>query len=144
MKAVIVIIILLLALVAADYQGWLGMHTETEQDYFGVHFQTEDDQSGELITDFFINCTRRGSRNACSIAQGMNKNSREAKFGVIKLIKKTWLFRKGESIVGEDEVDVHLMFIHQDYDRVSNTYSMKQLLSMQDETVTVKLKRSSE
>jgi len=144
MKAVIAIIVLLLAVVAADYQGWLGLHTETEQDYFGVHFKTEDEQTGEAITDFFINCTRRGSRNACSIEQGMKKTIREAKFGVIKQIEKTWLFTKGESIVGEDEVEVHLMFIHPDYDRRTNTYSMKQLLSMQKETVTVKLKRSSQ
>ncbi len=144
MKVVIVILILLIALVGADYQGWLGVHTETEQDYFGVHFTTEDDQTGETITDFFVNCTRRGSRNACAIEQGMKKTVREAKFGIIKRIEKTWLFTKGESIVGENEVDVHLMFIHPDYDRRTNTYSMKQLLSMQEETVMVKLKRSSE
>ena len=144
MKVAIAIIILLFALVAADHQGWLGMHTETEQDYFGVHFKTEDDQTGETIMDFFANCTRRGSRNACSIEQGMKKTTRVVKFGVIKQIEKTWLFTKSESIVGEDEVDVHLMFIHPDYDRRTKTYSMKQLLSMQEKTVTVKLKRSSD
>jgi len=143
MKAFIAIIILFSVFVAADYQGWLGMHTETEQDYFGVHFKTEDEQTGEAITDFFVNCTRRGSRNACSIEQGMKKVIREAKFGVIKQIEKTWLFTKGESIVGEDEVDVHLMFIHPDYERRNNTYSMKQLLSMQDKIIAVKLKKSS-
>ena len=144
MKVVITVIILLSILVAADYQGWLGVRNYTEQDYFGVRFKAVDDQNGELITDFFINCTRKGSRNACSIEQGRNKKSREAKFGIIKQIKKTWLFPKGESIVGEDEVDVYLMFIHPDYMRRTYTYSMKQLLSMQDNTVTVKLKRSSE
>lgn len=144
MKIIISVVLLIAALVAADYQGWLGVRTDSEQDYFGIRFKAEDDQNDKTIVDFFINCTRKGSRNACSIQQGQNKTSREAKFGVIKLIKKTWLFNKGESIIGEDEVDVHLMFIHPDYERRTNTYSMKQLLSMQDETITVKLKRSSE
>ena len=144
MKVVILVALLFLALVAADYLGWLGTHTDSEPDYFGVVFKAEDDQSGESITDFFINCTRSGSRNACSIEQGMKKASREAKFGIIRLVEKTWLFHKSESVVGEDEVDVHMMFIHPDYDRRMNTYSMKQLLSMQYETITVKLKRSSE
>lgn len=143
MKIIISIIVLLAALVAADYQGWLGTHNDSELDYFGVHFAADDDQSGEAIIDFFINCTRRGSQNACSIEQGMKKKTREAKFGIIKLINKTWLFRKGESVVGENEIDVHLMFIHPDYDRRIQTYSMKQLLSLQEETVVVKLTRSS-
>ncbi|MFK8066953.1 MAG: hypothetical protein AB8D52_01780 [Gammaproteobacteria bacterium] len=144
MKIIIpAVISLIILIIFADYSGWLGVRTSTEQDYFGVRFAAEDEQSGEKIIDFFINCTRKGSRNACSIQQGQNKPTREAKFGVIKLIKKTWLFNKGESIVGEDEVDVHLMFIHQDYNRRTDTYSMKQLLSMQNEIVRVKLTRSS-
>lgn len=144
MKAAIISIILIISLlITADYQGWLGERNQTVLDYFGVRFQAEDEQSGELITDFFINCTRKGSRNACSIEQGRNKTSREAKFGIIKQIKKTWLFHKGESIVGEDEVNVYLMFIHPDYERRTYPYSMKELLSLQDQTVTVKLKRST-
>ncbi len=136
------VILFIVLLVLADYQGWLGVRSSTEQDYFGVRFAAEDEESGKKIIDFFINCTRKGSRNACSIQQGQNKPTREAKFGVIKLVKKTWLFNKGGSVIGEDEVDVHLMFIHQDYDRRTNTYSMKQLLSMQSDVVTVKLTRS--
>jgi len=142
MKTVITILLLLSMLVVADYQGWLGVRNLTEQDYFGVRFQAKDDQTGELITDFFMNCTRKGSRNACSIEQGRNKTSREAKFGIIKQQKKTWLFPKSETVVGEDEVDVYIMFIHPDFERRTYTYSMKQLLSMQNEIVTVKLRRS--
>lgn len=138
------VIVILVALIAADYQGWLGIRKEAELDYFNVIFATKDEDSGELIEDFFVNCTRRGSRNACSIEQGMDKMQRKVKFGYLRQIEKTRLFKKGESIIGEDDVVVHLMFIHQDYARRTVSYSMQELLALKDQLVTVTLNRSQE
>lgn len=145
MKILIAIVIMMLvALAAADYQGWLGIKKETELDYFDVIFTAKDEDSGEDIRDFFVNCTRRGSRNACSIEQGMDKMQRKVKFGYLRQIEKTRLFNKGESIIGEVDVVVHLMFIHQDYARRTVSYSMQELLALKDQLITVTLKRSQE
>ncbi|GEM_PF-2905148 len=144
MKKILIVIPLILGvLVFADYHGWLGVKKSSELDYFSLTFMAEDEDTGQRITDFFINCTRRGSREACSIESGLNQQTRKIKFGVIKNTERSWLFDRGEQIIGIDDVDVYLMFIHPDYERRTYTYSMKELLAMQGRITTVKLRKST-
>ncbi len=134
-------VLIVTGLVGADYLGWLGVKQSSYIDYFNVNYQTTDADSGELIQDFFVNCTRKGSRNACSIEQGMDKMSRLIKFGMVKNSARTWLFDRGEEIIGLDDVTIHLMFIHQDYDRKTITYSMRELLGLEGQMITVPLEK---
>lgn len=129
------------ALLGADYFGLLGVKKGTYVDYFNVRFTAVDAQTQMPIEDFFVNCTKRGSRNACSIEQGMKKTQRLVKFGILKNFDKTHFFVRNEEAIGLDEMTIHLMFIHQDYQRKTLTYSLNELLAQQDQLITVTLEK---
>lgn len=141
--AFLVFCLLLLILLVADYHGLLGVKESSYVEYFNVEFNAEDSVTGDKVENFVANCTRRGSRNACAIEQGWNKDSRLIKFGVVRRLEKSWLFTLRDSVVGADDVNVSIMFIHPDYERHTETYTMRDLMTLQDQHVTIVLTKQT-
>lgn len=135
-----VALLLAAGIVGADYYGLLGTRKQSFLAYPDVSFEPRDQASGAPISDVHVNCFRKGSRHACSERVARGRTTVYAKFGVVMVRTRTWLFTKGTA-VRDPDMPVHVMFIHPDYDRVTRTFTVADLMRLQHRAVRVELPR---
>ena len=126
------------AAIAADYAGLFGTRRQAFVDYVDVRFQPVEKASGRPIRDVHITCFRKGSEHACSERMVHGQETIHAKFAALMVRTRSWLFTRG-TIVGDPDMRVHVMFIHPDYDRVTRTFTVADLVRLEDREVRVEM-----
>lgn len=127
------------AMAGADYLGWLGTRTVQSPAYLNVRFMALSEADGTPIRDMRVNCVRKGDRTACTQRFGQPPGIVSANFGLLKLETRSWLFSKATRYVGEDEVMVHVYFIHPNHQQRVLSYGLRELLAMADTVTEVRL-----
>lgn len=117
--------------VAADHSGLFGTRDRTFIDYAHVTFVPVDAATRHPLEDVVVNCFIPGERTACTMRRREGvKATVEVHLGIVRVETRSLLFAKGERVEGADSTQVHLMFIHPNYERVTRSYRIGELLGM--------------
>jgi hypothetical protein len=139
--AVLVVIGLALAVWFGDARGWFGTREVELADVLRVTFRPVDAESGQRLGDVRVNCFMRGKEEACSLVrdgQGMRVTIAVA---VSRIEERSLFSRLGSRILGGEEVELNLMFIAPDYDRLVKTWRLDELAALQGEEQRIELAR---
>jgi hypothetical protein len=113
------VVVLIAAVVGADYAGLLGIRRIEMNDILHLRVKPVDKNTGQTLTDVHVTCVRRGSEEVCSQKAQSAEGVLTLNFIVAKSAIYTRLlkFKKDEQVWLDDEGEVYLVFIHPNYDR---------------------------
>jgi len=123
-------LVLVALLVLADHNALFGLSQEVHRVPLDIDFLVLDKASGQPLTNVQVTCFRRGTRNACVRREAGEQANVGIHFEVVRRDTHTWLFHKSSHIEGGAEVEVNVMFIRPDYERLVRTYAINDLLDM--------------
>jgi hypothetical protein len=138
---VVVLVVVGLALAAwfGEAQGWFGTRSVELSDVIRVTFRPVDANSGQRLGDVRVNCFMRGKEEACSLVRDGREMLVTIAVGVTRIEERSLLSRFDSHIVGGQEVELNLMFIAPDYDRLVKTWRLDDLAALQGEEQRVEL-----
>ncbi len=144
-KIITTILILLPVLagcfVAGDYYGLFGLKKYLVLDFIDTSFKPVDLETGAPVLDVRIKCFQKGNVNACT-----QKDSREtgiiaARIPVQKLVWESLLFKNKEELVASRDPQLHIMFIHYNYNNPVESFEVESLYNKPVSKYLVKLAR---
>lgn len=133
------IILAISAIVVADYFALFGTRTEYHFDLYELTFKTVDGKTGAPVINVHVNCFQQGNQDACTQKESARPGFVSVNIPVTKIITRTWLFKKNESIQQTLDPKLHIMFIHQDYARLVETIMIPSLMQLSREVMTVQM-----
>jgi hypothetical protein len=139
--ALLVLLGILLAAWFGDARGWLGTRAVELNDVIRVTFRPVDADTGQRLGDVRVNCFMRGKEEACSLVRDGRGMLVTIAVGVTRIEQRSFFSRLGSRIVGGDEVELNLMFIAPEYDRLVKTWRLDDLAALQGEEQRVELQR---
>ena len=131
--------LLAIVIVVADYFALFGTRTERRFDFYELTFKTVDEKTGAPVVDVHVNCFQKGNQNACTQKDSGSPGITSVNIPVTKIITRTWLFKKDESIQPTQDPKVHIMFIHYDYASLVETVLVQSLPELSRERMTVQM-----
>ncbi len=133
------ILLILGAFVVADYFELFGTKVETKLEFSEVRFRTLDAETGGLIMGVGVRCFQKNNKNACTRRDSHQVGVVTVHIPVQRAIKKTILFKKEEGIFKATDPKIHIMFIHQDHHKSTETIIMENVYSNNLIEQTVKM-----
>lgn len=140
LKYAIYLVIVILLFVLADYFALFGTKSKKVLDFSIIHFKTVDEQTGAPIFSAHIKCYRHRNQDICQERQGKKKDIVSAYFPLHKVQENTFLFTKDEKIPTAAEPMFKIMFIHNDYQKVSKDFDMNEIYNNSGAEIEVKMK----
>lgn len=135
------IVVVAVSFVAADYLALFGTREERVQEILHLRYRIVERGNLRPIEDVRVQCVRRRAESVCSQGKGAGEGSVELNFVVPKTVSRTLLFKKGDTVSFGDG-QLHLVFIHPNYERLFLPLGMSDLLSLRDRDNVIELKPS--
>lgn len=115
--------------VVGDYFGLFGLKKYLVLDFIETSFKPVEQETGAPILDVRIKCFQKGNDNACT-----QKDSREtgiiiARIPVQKLVWDSLLFKNKEELVASRDPQLHIMFIHYNYNNPVKSFEVESLFN---------------
>lgn len=130
----ILLLVLLLVLVLggmfvmADYFGLFGLRERTTADFFSFRVQTVDADTGQRIGGVVVRCFQHGRQNVCTQTDTGRYGELNVMLPLQKVTLESLLFRRSEVFVLPEDTEVRTMYIHPDYQRVTEFYRIDELI----------------
>jgi hypothetical protein len=113
--------------VTGDYFGVFGLKKYLVLDFAESSFKPVDKETGAPVTDVKIRCFQKGNNNACTQKESRSSGVIIVRVPVQKLVWETLLFRNKEELVATNDPQLHIMFIHYNYDNPVATFTIEEL-----------------
>ena len=126
--------------VTGDYFGLFGLKKYLVLDFSESSFKPVDKETGAPVIDVKIRCFQKGNSNACT-----QKESRSTsviiRIPVQKLVWESLLFKNKEELVPTNDPQIHIMFIHYNYNNPVETFIVEDLYNNPIRKYPVKMER---
>ena len=126
--------------VTGDYFGLFGLKKYLVLDFAESSFKPVDKETGAPVIDVKIRCFQKGNSNACT-----QKESRSTsviiRIPVQKLVWESLLFKNKEELVPTNDPQIHIMFIHYNYNNPVETFIVEDLYNNPIRKYPVKMER---
>ncbi len=139
-KYIGVLAVLVLLLVAADYFALFGVKPKKVLDFSILHFKTVDKETGAPIFSAHIRCYRHRNNDICQEREGKKKDIVSAYFPFHKTEYNTFLFTKSEKLPVAADPNFKIMFIHNDYEKISEDFDMNDIYANSEQEIIIKMK----
>lgn len=127
--------------VTADYFGLFGLKKYLVLDFAESSFKPVDDETGAPVIDVKIRCFQKGNSNACTQKESRSTGVIIVRVPVQKLVWETLLFKNKEELVATNDPQLHIMFIHYNYNNPVATFSIEDLYNNPVSKYSIKMER---
>lgn len=141
--SVILVIMLIGSFVAADYFGLLGLREKTTSDFFTFRVQTIDAETGQRVDGVIVHCFQRARQNACTQTATGRHGEINVMLPLEQIVLESLLFRHSEVFVLPSDTGLRVMYIHPNYQRLTEYYDIGDLLEQPGMIYTVELQSGS-
>lgn len=134
-----VILLLVVSFVAADYFGLFGVKNKTIAEFMEFRVKTLDAETGLPISNVKVRCFQYGTNNACGQRPSHERGVVRISLYLNKNVRDSLLFRHAESYAPIREKELRVMYIHTEYGRPVQHYSIPDLMQNPGQTYSVEL-----
>ncbi len=127
--------------VAGDYFGLFGLKKYLVLDFAESSFKPVDKETGAPILEVRIKCFQKGNMNACTQKDSRTTGIIIARIPVQKLVWESLLFKNKEELVATNDPQLHMMFIHYNYNNPVETFTIEDLYNDPVSKYPVKMER---
>ena len=127
--------------VTADYFGLFGLKKYLVLDFAESSFKPVDDETGAPVIDVKIRCFQKGNSNACTQKESRSTGVIIVRVPVQKLVWETLLFKNKEELVATNDPQLHIMFIHYNYNNPVATFNIEDLYNNPVSKYSIKMER---
>ena len=113
--------------VAGDYFGLFGLKKYLVLDFVESSFKPVDKETGAPVLEVKIKCFQKGNGNACTQKDSRRTGIIIARIPVQKLVWESLLFKNKEELVATNDPQLHMMFIHYNYNNPVETFTIEDL-----------------
>ena len=124
-----------------DYFGVFGLKKYLVLDFAESSFRPIDKETGAPVIDVKIRCFQKGNSNACTQKESRATGIIIARVPVQKLVWETLLFKNKEELVATNDPQLHIMFIHYNYNNPVATFSIEDLYNNPVSKYSIKMER---
>jgi len=127
--------------VAGDYFGLFGLKKYLVLDFAESSFKPVDKETGAPVLEVRIKCFQKGNMNACTQKDSRTTGIIIARIPVQKLVWESLLFKNKEELVATNDPQLHMMFIHYNYNNPVETFTIEDLYNNPVSKYSVKMER---
>ncbi len=127
--------------VTGDYFGLFGMKKYLVLDFAESSFKPVDKETGAPVLEVRIKCFQKGNMNACTQKDSRTTGIIIARIPVQKLVWESLLFKNKEELVATNDPQLHMMFIHYNYNNPVETFTIEDLYNNPVSKYSVKMER---
>jgi len=127
--------------VAGDYFGLFGLKKYLVLDFAESSFKPVDKETGAPVLEVKIKCFQKGNENACTQKDSRTTGIIIARIPVQKLVWESLLFKNKEELVATNDPQLHMMFIHYNYNNPVETFTIEDLYNDPVSKYPVKMER---
>ncbi|MCZ6566610.1 MAG: hypothetical protein O6852_10895 [Gammaproteobacteria bacterium] len=127
--------------VAGDYFGLFGLKKYLVLDFAESSFKPVDKETGAPVLEVRIKCFQKGNMNACTQKDSRTTGIIIARIPVQKLVWESLLFKNKEELVATNDPQLHMMFIHYNYNNPVETFTIEDLYNNPVSKYSVKMVR---
>jgi len=127
--------------VTGDYFGLFGMKKYLVLDFAESSFKPIDKETGAPVLEVRIKCFQKGNMNACTQKDSRTTGIIIARIPVQKLVWESLLFKNKEELVATNDPQLHMMFIHYNYNNPVETFTIEDLYNNPVSKYSVKMER---
>ena len=124
-----------------DYFGVFGLKKYLVLDFAESSFRPIDKETGAPVIDVKIRCFQKGNSNACTQKESHATGIIIVRVPVQKLVWETLLFKNKEELVATNDPQLHIMFIHYNYNNPVATFSIEDLYNNPVSKYSIKMER---
>jgi len=124
-----------------DYFGVFGLKKYLVLDFAESSFSPIDKETGAPVIDVKIRCFQKGNSNACTQKESRATGIIIVRVPVQKLVWETLLFKNKEELVATNDPQLHIMFIHYNYNNPVATFSIEDLYNNPVSKYSIKMER---
>ena len=126
--------------VTGDYFGLFGLKKYLVLDFAESSFKPVDKETGAPVIDVKIRCFQKGNSNACTQKES-HSTSVIIRIPVQKLVWESLLFKNKEELVPTNDPQIHIIFIHYNYNNPVETFIVEDLYNNPIRKYPVKMER---
>jgi hypothetical protein len=127
--------------VTGDYFALYGLKKYLVLDFIESSFKPVDKETGAPVVDVKIRCFQKGNNNACTQKESHTTGIVIARIPVQKLVWESFLFKNKEELVATNDPQLHIMFIHYNYNNPVETFIVEDLYNNPVRKYSVKMER---
>ena len=124
-----------------DYFGVFGLKKYLVLDFAESSFRPIDKETGAPVIDVKIRCFQKGNSNACTQKESRATGIIIVRVPLQKLVWETLLFKNKEELVATNDPQLHIMFIHYNYNNPVATFSIEDLYNNPVSKYSIKMER---
>ena len=110
-------------------------------DFAESSFKPVDKNSGAPVMEVRIKCFQKGNENACTQKESRTTGIIIARIPVQKLVWESLLFKNKEELVATNDPEIHIMFIHYNYNNPVETFTVEDLYNKPVAKYSAKMER---
>ena len=126
--------------VTGDYFGLFGLKKYLVLDFAESSFKLVDKETGAPVIDVKIRCFQKGNSNACTQKES-HSTGVIIRIPVQKLVWESLLFKNKEELVPTNDPQIHIIFIHYNYNNPVETFIVEDLYNNPIRKYPVKMER---
>lgn len=127
--------------VAGDYFGLFGLKKYLVLDFAESSFKPVDKETGAPVMEVRIKCFQKGNENACTQKDSRTTGIIIARIPVQKLVWESLLFKNKEELIATNDPQLHMMFIHYNYNNPVETFTIEDLYNNPVSKYSVKMEK---
>jgi hypothetical protein len=127
--------------VTGDYFGVFGLKKYLVLGFAESSFRPVDKETGAPVIDVKIRCFQKGNSNACTQKESRSTGVIIVRVPVQKLVWESLLFKNKEELVATNDLQLHIMFIHYNYNNPVATFSIEDLYINPVSKYSIKMER---
>ena len=127
--------------ITGDYFGVFGLKKYLVLDFAESSFKPIDKDSGAPVLEMRIKCFQKGNENACTQKENATIGIITVRIPVQKLVWRSLLFKTKEELVATNDPQLHMMFIHYNYDNQVETFIIEDLYNNPLSKYSVKMEK---
>jgi len=127
--------------VTGDYFGVFGLKKYLVLDFAESSFRLVDKETGAPVIDVKIRCFQKGNNNACTQKESRTTGIIIVRVPVQKLVWESLLFKNKEELVATNDPQLHIMFIHYNYNNPVASFSIEDLYNDPVSKYSIKMER---
>ena len=143
-KRIIVVVssltIFVAGIIVADYFALFGTQTEIKLDFVEARFRTLDAETNAIIMDVGVRCFQKNNNNVCTRKESGSTGIVSVNMPVKRVIKKTLLFIISDEYIKAPDPNLHIMFIHNDYYKSTESVLLEDIYSDSGKEYTTHMK----
>jgi hypothetical protein len=126
-------------IVITDYFSLLGITQQEKLGFVEARFKTVDAENGMPVLNVYIRCFQKKNNNACTQRDSYKAGVVSIKIPVRRIVSHSLFFNQGETFMETKDPELHIMFIHPDYDNPVESFRTIDLFNNPGQQYLVKM-----